>query len=341
MSNNCIGILCYYMNIFMDKDIILQILTFATRAPSTHNSQPWLFKLNQNGVSVFYDPKLKLPQADQEGRDLYISIGCMLENMRIASLHFGFDTHVEIAIDESTHQIAHIIFIPNNSLTSEQNEKFFAQIPKRVNARGQFSEQKMSNEIKNLIQETVSAFEIENITLNLLDKSEDIKRIAELTQEAMHVAYKNHDFRSEMSDWMNSNISTKKQGLPGYSLKMPLMISLIIPILIKYVDMGKFLGKLNLKSLGSAPLLVVLSGQNTKEKWITIGQCAERLMLALQAEGLQTSIYVGSIEMGDLYRGVQQLTKSSERPQFIFAVGYIPGTHKITPRHDIMAKIIQ
>ena len=324
----------------MERQNILEILEYATRAPSTHNSQPWLFKLKGSGVRVFYDEKLKLSQADSEGRDLYISIGCMIENMRIAAEHFGYNSKIMLLINEETHFVGDVDFIKNNSISSSINEKLFIQIPSRVNARGIFLSDPIETEIQQVIMSIVEEFKDMNITVKLLTEKNKITQIAEITQEAMHEAYNNPKFRVEMSSWMNSNISSKKQGLPGYSLKMPLIVSLIIPILIRYINMGKFLGKLNLKSLASAQLVVVLTGPNNKEAWIYTGMCAERLMLTIQSYKLQTSIYVGSIEMGDLYKKVKELVGGSDRPQFIFAVGKIPGIHRVTPRHSLELKII-
>lgn len=65
------------------QESIKEILKYGILAPSTHNTQPWLFKVKDNSVEIYYDPKLKLPEADKEGRDLYISMGCLIENIII------------------------------------------------------------------------------------------------------------------------------------------------------------------------------------------------------------------------------------------------------------------
>lgn len=328
--------------IIMEKETILKILYYSVRAPSTHNSQPWLFKLNPEGVSVFYDKKLRLPEADKDGRDIFISIGCMLENMEIAASHFGFKMFTEIYIDEKDQHVAEIIFKKSTEPVGE-NKKIFDQILKRVNGRGKFKDEIISNEIIKKIENLASEFKEYGILLTMLTKKEDINKMAELTQQSVIDAYRRPSFRMEMSHWMNSNLSNKKEGLPGYSLRMPLIISIIIPLVVRYLNIGKFLGKLNLVSVRTAPLIVILSSSNnTKENWIRIGNCAEKMMLSLQAEEFQTSIFVGSIEIGDLYKQVQNVTGLlSDRPQFVFAVGHTGFKHKITPRHELEDKIIK
>ncbi len=324
----------------MEKTKILEILTLATRAPSTHNSQPWLFKITDNVIEVYYNPDLFLPQADSEGRDLFISMGCMLENLSLAASNLGFKAEIVISIDDSLHKVA-VIALNNISVPISLKDKLlFDTILTRVNARGIFESNLVSNDIQTALLGEVVNFKQFSIDLTLVEDKEKIKNVALLTQRAMLLAYKSIAFRKEMYHWMNSNLSSKKQGLPGYSLKMPLVVSLIIPILIRFFNVGRILGKKNLESLSSAPLISVISGPNTKETWINVGRLAERLMLRAQSQGLQTSIYVGSIEMGDLYREVQQVVNTKDRPQFMFAIGEIKGDHRVTPRHPIEKKII-
>lgn len=326
----------------MEKELILNILSYATRAPSTHNSQPWLFKLQPNSVSISYNEKLFLPEADKDGRDLYISIGCMIENMIITASHFGFKADYVFLENSTDNHIADINF-EKSDYSSPENEKLFKTISSRVNSRGQFNNEEISNEVSKIVKFNSEEFIDSKISLTILNKKEDIHKMAELTREAMHRAYDRPSFRMEVSHWMNSNLSRKKEGIPGYSLKLPLILSVIIPVIIRCFNVGKLLGRLNFESIKSAPLIFIFSSQNNSRKdWIDIGRYAEKLMLSLQAEGFQTSIFVGSLEIGDLYKDVHQLTGLDlGRPGFIFAVGHIPGINKITPRHKLEDKIIK
>ena len=180
----------------------------------------------------------------------------------------------------------------------------------------------------------------EDVFINFLNNKEDIQKVADVTAMAIVDAYNDVGFRKEMSHWMNSNLSTKKEGLPGYSLKMPLIISLIIPFLIRYFNIGFLLSKLNKKSISSAPLLIVISGKDGANSWMEVGRLAERIMLYLQSLGYQTSIYVGSIEINNRYKEIQKIVNLKNSPQFIFTAGHIPGKHRVTPRHKVEDKMI-
>ncbi len=321
----------------MDNDCILRILKSAIRAPSTHNSQPWLFKVTESKVEVFFDSKYFLPFADKDTRDLHISIGCMLENFYIAGLMENLESQISYGPFEEKNKLAEITLIKSSASIGDLNKTLFNTIPNRVNARGVFDNTKIP---RNILEKAEVLNTNKDLSIDILEDKKDIAKIAELTALAIKDAYNSKGFRKEMSNWMNNNLSTKKEGLPGYSLKMPLLVSLFIPILIRYFNMGSFIAKLNIKSISSAPTVMVFSSKDGPTFWMEVGRLAERIMLYIQSTGYQTSIYVGSIEIGDRYKEVEKMTKSENRPQFILLIGKIPGKHRTTPRHALADKMI-
>ena len=66
------------------------LLRYAILAPSTKNSQPWAFSVHGNQVYLIADLRRGQLIADPDRRELYISLGCALENLLIAAEHFGF-----------------------------------------------------------------------------------------------------------------------------------------------------------------------------------------------------------------------------------------------------------
>ena len=66
------------------------LLGYAILAPSTFNTQPWRFMIREQELMVFADMERWLRISDADQRELYISVGCALENLLIAARHFGF-----------------------------------------------------------------------------------------------------------------------------------------------------------------------------------------------------------------------------------------------------------
>ncbi len=311
------------------KDKIRFILNYAILAPSTHNSQPWLYKIKNNTCKVYINPAKILPQADPTGRDLYISIGCFLENLIIAAKYFGIYSDIKYKIDSEENLVAEVFF----SESDEVNEKYkdlLEAISNRVNTRGIFS-----NYVDNL--ETIIKYEkllsSEIVNLKCVNNKNNIQKIADLTSQGMKMAHSDKEFRLEMSNWMHNNFSNKKDGLPGYSLKMPGLLSFIVPVLISYFNFGRILSKLNYFSIRSAPGIYVLTTNNDdKYSWLEAGRSSERLMLNIIKDNLDFSIYVASIEIGDFRKNLQEILNTSELPQFLLCIGNIRGKMKHTPR---------
>ncbi|MCD8072358.1 MAG: hypothetical protein LUE10_04145 [Alistipes sp.] len=73
------------------------IVQQAVKAPSGHNTQPWLFKITDSGIDIFPDFDRSLPVVDPDNRELFISLGCALENLCLAAQSRGYTPDVEIS----------------------------------------------------------------------------------------------------------------------------------------------------------------------------------------------------------------------------------------------------
>ncbi|MFI5067588.1 MAG: hypothetical protein ACHP9Z_26905 [Streptosporangiales bacterium] len=73
----------------------------AVAAPSVHNSQPWYFSSRENVIRLHADPRRQLPQADPAGREMVISCGAALFNLRQAMRRLGFAACVTLLPEPS------------------------------------------------------------------------------------------------------------------------------------------------------------------------------------------------------------------------------------------------
>ena len=69
---------------------------YAILAPSSHNTQPWLFRIVDNSIELYADRARALPVVDPEDRALTISCGVALYHVILAIRHFGFEHRLEI-----------------------------------------------------------------------------------------------------------------------------------------------------------------------------------------------------------------------------------------------------
>lgn len=73
------------------KDIRVIVLSYAILAPNPHNKQPWMIAFtSSNQFDLYVDHNRLLPETDPPFRQIHIGQGTFLENLDLASRHFGY-----------------------------------------------------------------------------------------------------------------------------------------------------------------------------------------------------------------------------------------------------------
>ena len=128
------------------------LLRYAILAPSTHNSQPWRFKVAGNSCKLYFDPEYfaRIKEADPTGRDLYISLGYCLEYLIAAGEQFGMYREVKLFSDEKN-LVAEVFFEDRFSdrNTALAPDSVLDLMVRRVNARGLFEKKPVPQTMPN------------------------------------------------------------------------------------------------------------------------------------------------------------------------------------------------
>lgn len=312
----------------MDYEIAKKLLSYAIRAPSTHNSQPWLFKIKNDSIQVYADPsRYTITEGDPLKRYFYISLGACVENLIIVAQHFGYYDRVEFFDNQRNDNLIAEIFV-KEGVPNESHKNLCNAILTRINVRGVFDPKPIQDDAFAALQGITAP---PGIHMEIVHSDERIQELAKLTAEGLRIAYRKPAFRKEMSHWIHSNLSRKKDGLIGYSLRMSLIPSLILPTLIQFIDIGSKLGSLNYASVASAKAIMLLSSEKQNySSWRAMGQYFEHLALTLETQGIHTSIFVAGVEAG--------LIPNAE---FLLCAGYMEKTQLPSPRRPLQAMIIR
>lgn len=73
----------------------LRIVELACGAPSVHNTQPWLWRIDGMRIELYADFSRQLEVADPSGRNLVMSCGAALHHARVAAAALGYPAEVE------------------------------------------------------------------------------------------------------------------------------------------------------------------------------------------------------------------------------------------------------
>lgn len=99
----------------LPDDVARRLIGHATRAPSMHNTQPWLWRIRDDGVELYADLSRRLPVEDPMARNLVISCGAALHHLQVAARSFGWATMVDRLPDAEDHSLlARVRMHPSN-----------------------------------------------------------------------------------------------------------------------------------------------------------------------------------------------------------------------------------
>ncbi len=75
----------------------LSLVRKVVLVPSSYNTQPWLSRVAKSDIDLLADRTRALPVNYPEYRELAISCGCSLMNLRVAAAHRRFRIEVQLS----------------------------------------------------------------------------------------------------------------------------------------------------------------------------------------------------------------------------------------------------
>lgn len=94
-----------------------QILTYASLAPSGHNSQPWSVRVvSEREWIIGSDNQRWLTVVDPDNREVLLSIGAFIENLAQAASAYGFHAEIEVlARTPMDGDVARVVLVPGKA----------------------------------------------------------------------------------------------------------------------------------------------------------------------------------------------------------------------------------
>lgn len=253
-----------------------QIIKYAAKAPSGHNTQPWKFKIEDNSIAILPDFTRALPVVDSDNHALYISLGCALENLLIAAHHFGFNTQTTI------HNGNKFSFIQINLAVAEtkRHHALFDCITKRQVTRNQYSKDKIQDDKLNALFGDIAE---KGVRIKKFVEKKEIEQLIPFIIEGSNRQFKNKQFKKELVSWIRFNKKAVQQtgdGLWASSMGFPNIPRwfgyFVMMFLTSAQSEAKRWKKLIEQSAGFALFSVE---KNDAKHWIKLGQTFQRFRL--------------------------------------------------------------
>jgi hypothetical protein len=293
---------------------------YAILAPSSHNTQPWRFVINGDELLVCADRTRSLPNIDPFDRELIISCGAALLNLRVALAHF--DVPVEISPFPQSMDpdiVARIVFPSSGAKLRDLAELFFS-IRERATNRQPFADEQVPREIIERLKSTAAS---EGVDIHFAMTLTERERIAALIAEADRRQFADSHFRRELASWIHP--SRRADGMPAASQGLPALTDFATPIVamaIRTFDLGNGVAASHEKLARGSPLLAVLStSMDSEESWLAAGMGLQRLLLVAAKDGFAASYLNQPIELPDLRTKLADEFRIAGQPQLLLRIG--------------------
>jgi len=315
------------------EERLRHLVRYAVMAPSSHNSQPWLFGVSAGHLELMADRSRALPVVDPDDRELVMSCGAALFHLRVAARHFGFVPEVELLPRApSTEPLARMrLGVPGEA--SAADHALFEAIARRRTSRVRFEERPLAPW---LLEALGAAARDEGAWLVVVP---DAKReaLAALVAKADRLQSQDKHFRRELAAWVHPNRSRSRDGLPGYAIGIDDDVtSVFAPLVLRTFDLGAGQAARDTDlAYGASDLVVVGTRGDGPADWLAAGQALDHVLLRATVDDVSASFLNQPIEVSALRQELVEKLALPGVPQIILRLGYGPGEVRATPRRPV------
>lgn len=302
----------------MQKVDLLFMVEQAIRAPSGHNAQPWLFRIDGYGIEIHPDLDRSLPVVDPDNSELFISLGCATENICIAASQTGYGAHVSIGKSGA-------ITIELDKSGTIIPDPLFDSIAVRQTNRSTYNG-------RSIPPDTIEALKAIPVELGVNvhfygSGSPGFDAIAEYIRCGNSIQMQNTAFMDELKEWLRYNRRHQDATNDGLSYAVfgaPNLPEFIVkPIMSKAIN-ERTQNKGDGKKLRSASHLVLFTTtEDTIGEWIALGRTLQRFLLKSTGLGIAHSFFNQPNEVAELAAQMAgTLRLPGEHPAILIRLGY-------------------
>jgi hypothetical protein len=299
---------------------VRDIVRLGTLAASSHNTQPWVFRLRRQGIDLLPDFSRRCPVVDPDDAHLWRSLGCAAENLVQAAAAQG---HAATVVLDDRASAVRVSFERAAAFGPTALSRALVQ---RQCTRNLYDGRPISAGHRALLAQAGSGNGVRTEfidTPTLRDSIIDYVRagdVAQLTDPA---------FRRELIGWLRFNDAgalAAGDGLAGRTSGRPSVPRWLARPLLRFVLTGRGQAEKDTVNIRSAPLLAaIVSTADGPKAWVEAGRAYERLALQATALGIRSAFINQPIEVPSLREPLHRvLGLAGETAQLLLRLGHGP-----------------
>ncbi|MGY1712529.1 Acg family FMN-binding oxidoreductase [Geodermatophilus sp. SYSU D00758] len=259
----------------LDPGTFHALVGAAVRAPSSHNTQPWRFRLADGGIDLLADRSRALPVNDPRDRELTASCGAALFLLRVATAAAGLRTAVTpFPAGEDDDLLAAVRL---DAGPAEVPRGPADAIPRRRTHRGGFRPEPLPD---GLVGALDAATAEQGAVLRWVPPGAVRDEVARLVAEGDRAQFADPAWRRELASWMHPR--GRGDGLP-----VPPVAGVLTRLAVAHLDLGGPTARRDERLVRRAPSLAVLvtDGDGPRD-WLAAGQALASLLLVAADAGV-------------------------------------------------------
>jgi nitroreductase len=299
---------------YAEEDLRLAV-SAGVRAPSLHNSQPWLFRLTDGAIEVLADPSRSVPAIDRDGWATRIACGAATYNARLALAAAGRPASVRL--HPSPGVPARLTPGTPRPPTYAEQELHDA-IPRRHSNRGPFWPDPVPAPVRVRL---IAAARDEDGWLDLLVGTTAVNGFAEIAQSADRVLLRDTAYQAALASMRGAVPLSAGAPLAEPHDMLPQRL---------FNDRRRANGR----DYEPEPLIGILgSAGDLAVDHTMAGQALQKVLLTATATGLDTSMISQPIEVPAAREQLRRSLGRTGFPQITVRFGYGTAGHP-TPRRE-------
>jgi hypothetical protein len=294
------------------------LIRFATLAASSHNTQPWRFRIAPDAIMIIPDLSRRCPVVDPDDAHLYRSLGCATENLVQAAAAQGLATDVRFDVAQDA------VVIDLTPSTAAAPSELFEVISARQSSRLAFNGTPVTTDDLRKLELAGTGSGARSV---LVTDPAEIASISHLVAAGNRAQLTDGAFRRELVSWIRFNPAAAVRtgdGLAGRCAGNPSLPTwlgkLLAPIVIRASTQAERDTEYTRSSAGIA---VFVADRDDKPAWIETGRAYQRFALQAAALEIRTAFINQPIEVTSLRGSLETLLGlDGERAQLVVRFGH-------------------
>lgn len=332
----------------------LRLVHAAILAANPHNSQPWLFKVGGDTIDLFAETKRNIGAIDPYLREMYMGLGCGLENLLIAAAHDGHRASVTLMPDPSNAaHAARVRLSPGPKVSSE----LYDAIPNRHTNRAAYDTTR-SVAPEQMAQLAVLGADL-NVKVAWFSTPQERKPVGDLIVAATEAIIADEQQSTDSAKWFRwdwNDVQAHRDGLTLDAQALPPLIDFaakVLPPMSREAADAGWLKSTRERHVPTAAAfgLVAVADTDDPASRIRGGQFWQRVHLKATAMGLAAHPLNQMPERADRERqlgieprfgkALQELIGDAGLHALMpFRIGYPTVAAEPSPRRDVQSVLL-